>query len=71
MFVKLSCNCYMPQAFRYSKGATNYIDTDHKTLHSLYCLIADKPECEQKIGSPNLGSYSSIWTIDWVFDWFI
>ena len=31
-----------------SKGAINYIDTNHQTL---YCVIADKPECNINFGS--------------------
>jgi len=41
--------CHRP--FRHSKGAINYIDTDHQTLQTLvYYLIADKPECYFNFG---------------------
>ena len=42
--------CHRP--YRHSKGAINYIDTDHQTLQTLVnCLIADKPGCTIIFGS--------------------
>ena len=39
-------------SIRHSKGAINYIDTDHQTLQTLVnCFIANKPECNINFGS--------------------